>query len=66
MIYTFTNNKSDWSKYNDKEILDEDEITAYPFGSNLPFIKCVDDKDIPNSIEELKKSYKTFTENVQT
>ena len=65
MIYISKNNKSDSRKYNDKEILDEDEITTYPFGSNVPFIKCFDDKDTPNSIEELKKLYKTFIENGQ-
>ena len=50
-------------KFFDNEILDEDRITTYPVGSNMPFIKYFDDKDIPKYIEELKIIYKTFIEN---
>ena len=58
MIYTTTNNKFTLRKVNDKEILDETRIATYPLGSNIPFIKCFDDKDIPNPIGELKKYIK--------
>ena len=40
---------------NDKETLDKDGITTSHFRSNIIFIKCFDDKDILNSIKELKK-----------
>lgn len=48
-----------------KKILDEDGITLYPHISNISFIKCFGDKDMPNSIEELIKMYKKFIEYVQ-
>ena len=48
---------------NDKELQNDDWITTYPQRSNISFIRYFDDKDIPNSIQELKKIYKTFTEN---
>ena len=38
--------------------MDEDEITTYPLGSNIPFITYFDVTDIPNSIDKLKKIYK--------
>ena len=41
-------------------VRDEYWITTYPLGSNIPFTKYFDNKDIPNSIEELKKINKTF------
>ena len=50
---------------NDQEILYEDGITAYPLRSNIPFIKYFDDKDIPNSTEELKKIYRKLITNDQ-
>ena len=49
----------------DKEFQDIDGIATYPCGSNIPFIKYYDHKDIPNSIEELKNIYKNLTENVK-
>ena len=65
VTYTITNNKIALRKVNDKEILDKDGITRYPLGSNTPFIKCFDDEDVPNPIEELKKLYKKFIKNGQ-
>ena len=41
-------------------VRDEYWITTYPLGSNIPFTKYFDNKDIPNSTEELKKINKTF------
>ena len=49
----------------DKEFQDIDGIATCPCGSNIPFIKYYDHKDIPNSIEELKIIYKNLTENVK-
>ena len=40
-------------------------MKTYPHRTNIPFIKYFDDKDIPNSIEELKKIYKKFIANDQ-
>ena len=57
VIYSITNNKIALGKLNDKEILDKDVISTYPLVSNIPFVKYLNDKDIPNSIEELKKIY---------
>ena len=58
--YTATSNKT--AMCNPK-ILDEDGIITYTHRSNIPFVKYFDDKDIPNSVEELKKTYKYFIEN---
>ena len=55
VIYTVTKNKIHLHKQTDKEILHEDGITMYPLGSNIPFIKHFDDKDIPKSITENDK-----------
>ena len=38
---------------------------TYPLGSNIPFIKYFDDKDIPNSIEKLKEIMEKIIENYQ-
>ena len=50
---------------NDKEILDDDGIKAYPHGINMSLIKHFDDKDkdVPNSIEEFKKYIKSLLKN---
>ena len=56
--YTITNNKIVLCIFNYEEVIDEDEITTYPLGSNIPLIEYFDVTDIPNSIEELKKIYK--------
>ena len=64
LIYTITNNKITLQRFNDKEILYEDGITTdHSLRSNIPFINSFNDKDIPNSIEELKKIYKKLIEN---
>ena len=55
-IYPFASNK---------KIQDEDRMKTYPHRTNIPFIKYFDDKDIPNSIEELKKIYKKVSANDQ-
>ena len=55
IIYSITNNRIALGKLNDKKNLDNDVITTYFLGSNIPFIKYLNDEDIPNSIEELKK-----------
>ena len=62
VICTITNNKITSCKFNDKESRNEDWATTYPLGSNI-LIKCLDDKDITNSIEKLKKILKMFFEN---
>ena len=41
-------------------VRDEYWITTYPLGSNIPFTKYFDNKDISTSTEELKKKNKTF------
>ena len=69
VTYTITYNKLALLKFNNEEmnvnimeinVRDEYWITTYPLGSNIPFTKYFDNKDIPNSIEELKKINKTF------
>ena len=64
-IYIATSNKMGMRNPNekDKELQDNDRITTYPHGTNIPFTKFFADKDIPNSIEEIKKIYKEFTKN---
>ena len=51
------------SSKKDKELQDDDRITTYPQGSNITLIKYFDDKDIPDSIEVLRKIYEMFTKN---
>ena len=64
-IYTVTRNKIAMCNLNesDQELQDDDKITTYSHVLNIAFIKHFDDKDIPDSIEELNKIYKQFTEN---
>ena len=64
-IHTVTCIKiAEWNtNENDKELQDSNSITVYLHGSNILLIKFFDDKDIPNSTEELKKIFKTFIEN---
>ena len=38
-------------------------MTTYPHRTNILFIKYLDDKNIPNYIEELKKINKMFIAN---
>ena len=60
-----TNNKIALRKFNDQGILDEDGIPTYPLGSNIPFIKYFDGKDITTSILKLNKVYQNFIGNDQ-
>ena len=64
-IYTITNNKTTLRKFSHKEIVNENEITISLLGSNIPFAKHFDDKDIPNYTGKLKKLHQKFTENGQ-
>ena len=63
-VYIVTLNKTTVS-YGDDETQDEDMIAAYPHRSNKIYINYFNDKDIPNSTEELKSKYKTLIENDQ-
>ena len=60
VVCTYTNTKISLLKLNDKEIQDGKGITTYSLLSNIPFIKYVDEKIIPNSIEKLKQINKEF------
>ena len=62
-IHSATCNKIVAWNPNDNELQHSNRITTHPHGSNVPLILFFDDKDIPNSIEELKKIYNTFIEN---
>ena len=64
-IYIVTSNKIGMrNPYEEnKKLQDNDTITTYSHGTNIPFIKYFADKDILNSIEEIKKIYKEFTKN---
>ena len=44
----------------DKETKDEGEITTYPYGSKVSFIKYFYRKNILSSIQDLKQMYKEF------
>ena len=48
---------------NDKKFRDLHGILTHTHGSNTPFKKCFNDKDIPDSTEESKKRYKKFSVN---
>lgn len=53
VIYTITNNKIALHTFDDKGIIDKDEITTYPLGSNIPLVKYFDDKDIPTLVYQI-------------
>ena len=43
-----------------QKIQDEEKITTFPHWSNILFIKSINDKTIPNFIEEVKHRYREF------